>query len=116
MRGPSPRRSGFGRAGGSSPRMTRVAFGTAPALQRTASQGLRAALRPGHDILSSMRSRLHGALHARIDGVERCRTADVESVSLLTAEAQIGDGFRDVDFSKEIAVFRVAADAVLVRI
>src|ERR1700733_10769551 len=63
-----------------------------------------------------MRSRLHGALHTRIDGVERCRTADVKSVSLLTAEAQIGDGFRDVDFSEQIAVSRVAAHAVLVGI
>src|SRR4051812_16853841 len=63
-----------------------------------------------------MRSRLHGALYARIDGVERSRTADVKPVSLLTAEAQIGDGFRYVDFSEEIAVSRVAAHAVLVRI
>src|SRR3954465_7956223 len=62
------------------------------------------------------RSRLHGALHAGIDGVERCRTADVKSVSLLTAEAQIGHGFRYVDFSKEIAVLRGAARAVLVRV
>src|ERR1043166_1009391 len=62
------------------------------------------------------RSRLHCALHARIDGVERCRAADVKSVSLLTAEAQIGDGFRYVDFSKEIAVPRVAAHAILVRV
>src|SRR3954468_13051183 len=63
-----------------------------------------------------MRSRLHGALHTRIDRVKRCRTADVKSVSLLTAEAQIGDGFRYVDFSEEIAVSRVAAHAVLVRV
>ena len=33
---------------GTSPAMTRVAFVTAPALQRTAAQELRAALRPGH--------------------------------------------------------------------
>src|SRR3954451_728776 len=63
-----------------------------------------------------IRSRLHGALHTRVDGVERCRTADVKSVALLTAEAQIGDGFRYVDFSKEIAVARVTAHAVLVRV
>src|SRR3954452_17046095 len=63
-----------------------------------------------------IRSRLHRALHTRIDGVERCRTADVKSVSLLTAEAQIGDGFRYVDFSEQIAVVRVAAHAVLVRV
>src|SRR4051794_12543475 len=30
MRGPSPRRSGYGRAGGSSPRLTRVVFVTPP--------------------------------------------------------------------------------------
>src|ERR1700716_1831298 len=63
-----------------------------------------------------MRSRLHGALYTRIDGVERCRTADVKSVSLLTAETQIGDGFRYVDLSEQIAVSRVAAHAVLVRV
>src|SRR3954447_24171653 len=62
------------------------------------------------------RSRLHRALHARIDGVERCRTADVKSVALLAAEAQIGNGFRYVDFSEEIAVSRVTAHAVLVRV
>src|SRR5436305_13947223 len=35
---------------GTSPAMTRVVFRTAPALQRTALQGLRAALRPGHGL------------------------------------------------------------------
>jgi hypothetical protein len=34
---------------GSSPRMTKIPFFAAPALQRTASQVLRAALRPGHE-------------------------------------------------------------------
>jgi hypothetical protein len=32
---PSPRQSGFGRAGGTNPRKTRIEFVTAPALQRT---------------------------------------------------------------------------------
>jgi uncharacterized protein len=49
MRGPSPRRSGFGRAGGSSPRMTSTVSGTAPAVQRAASQELRVALPPGDE-------------------------------------------------------------------
>ena len=61
-------------------------------------------------------SRLHRALHARVERIERGRTANVESISLLTAEAQIGDGFRDVDLAEQIAVRRVAAHAVLVRI
>src|SRR4051812_41666898 len=43
---------------GSSPRMTRMEFVTAPALQRTASQELRAALRPGN----GARSRVPGAV------------------------------------------------------
>ena len=42
--------------------------------------------------------------------------ANLESISLLTAEAQIGDGFRDVDLAEQIAVRRVTAHAVLVRI
>jgi len=61
-------------------------------------------------------SRLHRALHARVERIERGRAANVESISLLTAEAQIGDGFRDVDLAEQIAVRRVAAHAVLVRI
>src|SRR6266513_5742052 len=61
-------------------------------------------------------SRLQSALRIRVDGVERCRAADVKSVSLLTAEAQVGDRFRDVDLAEQIAVFGVAAHAVLVRI
>src|ERR1700730_17300043 len=61
-------------------------------------------------------SRLQSALHTRVDCVERCRAADVESVSLLTAEAQIGDSFRYVDLAEQIAVTRVGAHAVLVRI
>src|SRR5712675_895705 len=61
-------------------------------------------------------SRLQSALHTRVDGVERGRAADVKSVSLLTAEAQVGDSFGYVDLAEQIAVFGVAAHAVLVRI
>src|SRR5258708_40370733 len=61
-------------------------------------------------------SRLQSALHTRVDCVERGRAADVKSVSLLTAEAQIGDSFRYVDLAEQIAVRSVAAHAVLVRI
>src|SRR5579863_3535983 len=41
---------------------------------------------------------LHRALHARVDRIERRRAADVQPVSLLATEAQIGDGFRNMDF------------------
>src|SRR5450631_964288 len=61
-------------------------------------------------------SGLQSALHTRVDCIERCRAADVKSVSLLTAEAQVGDSFRYVDLAEQIAVFSVAAHAVLVRI
>src|SRR5436309_3128142 len=44
------RKQRFGRAAGSSPRMTQVVSVTAPALQRSAPQELRAALRPGNDV------------------------------------------------------------------
>src|SRR6266481_3240023 len=60
--------------------------------------------------------RLQSTLHTCVDCVERCRAADVESVSLLTAEAQVGDSFRDVDLAEQLAVPRVAAHAVLFRI
>src|SRR3979490_2008232 len=59
---------------------------------------------------------LHGTLRTRVDCVERGRAADVKPISLLTAEAQVGDGFRYVDLAEQIAVSRVAAHAVLVRI
>src|SRR5262249_6230838 len=59
---------------------------------------------------------LQSALHARVDCIERCRTADVKSISLLTAEAQVGDSFWYVDLAEQIAVWSVAAHAVLVRI
>src|ERR1700741_4188191 len=61
-------------------------------------------------------SRLQSALHTRVDGIERCRPTDVKSVSLLAAEAQVGDGFRYVDLAEQIALFGVAAHAVFVRI
>src|SRR3977135_3896304 len=57
---------------------------------------------------------LKSTLHTRVDCIERCRAADVKSVSLLTAEAQVGDSFRYVDLAQQIAVFGVAARAVLV--
>src|SRR5258706_14732513 len=59
---------------------------------------------------------LHSALRTRVDCIERCRAADVKSISLLTAEAQIGDSFRYVDLAEQIAVRSVAPHAVLVRI
>src|ERR1700736_2304997 len=59
---------------------------------------------------------LQSSVHTRVDCVERCRAADIKSVSLLTAEAQVGDSFRYVDFAEQIAVRSVAAHAVLVRI
>src|SRR5713226_10185887 len=59
---------------------------------------------------------LQSALHTRVDCIERCRAANVKSVSLLTAEAQVGDSFRYVDLAEQIAVRSVAAHTVLVRI
>src|SRR5437879_6554467 len=59
---------------------------------------------------------LHSALRTRVDCIERCRAADVESISLHAAEAQVGDSFRYVDLAEQIAVRSVAAHAVLVRI
>src|SRR6266851_3606070 len=61
-------------------------------------------------------SGLHRALRTRVDGVERCRAADVEPVSLHAAEAQVCDRFRNVDLAQEIAAWRVAAHTVLVRV
>src|SRR3981081_364605 len=57
---------------------------------------------------------LHSALRTRVDCIERCRAADVKSISLLTAEAQVGDGFRYVDLAEQVAARRVAAHPVLV--
>src|SRR2546421_10110757 len=59
---------------------------------------------------------LHSSLHTRVDRIHRCRAADVKSISLLTAEAQVGDRFRNVDLAEQIALWSVAAHAVLVRI
>src|SRR5882757_6746984 len=59
---------------------------------------------------------LKSTLHTRVDCIERCRAADVKSVSLLTAEAQVGDSFRYMDLAEQIAVSSVAAHAILVRI
>src|SRR5258706_1093108 len=59
---------------------------------------------------------LHSALHTRVDCIERCRAADVKSISLLTAEAQVGDRFRNVDLAEQITLWSVAAHAVLVLI
>jgi hypothetical protein len=61
-------------------------------------------------------SRLQSALRTRVDCVERCRAADVKPISLLTAEAQVGDSFRYVDLAEQIAAWSVAAHAGLVRI
>src|SRR6201993_437372 len=58
----------------------------------------------------------HRALHTGVDGIERRRAADVKPVSLLTAEAQIGDSFGYVDLTEQFSGGRVAAHAVLVRI
>src|SRR4249920_2142150 len=59
---------------------------------------------------------LHRTLRTGVDSIQRCRAADVKSISLLTAKAQVGDSFRYVDLSEQIAVWSVAAHAVLVRI
>src|SRR5262249_50595045 len=60
--------------------------------------------------------RLQRTLHTGVDRIERCRATDVEPVSLLTAEAQVGDGFGYVDLAEQIAVGSVAAHAILLRI
>src|SRR6476661_4936217 len=60
--------------------------------------------------------RLHRALHARVDRVQRSRAADIEPVALLAAETEIGDRFRNVDLADQLARRRVAANAVLTRI
>src|SRR5260370_33595981 len=62
------------------------------------------------------RSWLHCTLRTGVDCVERRRAADVKSISLLTAEARVGDGFRYVDLAEQIAVRSVTAHAVLVGI
>src|SRR5438445_10890982 len=59
---------------------------------------------------------LHSALDTRVDCIERRRAADVQSVSLLAAEAQIGHRLGYVDLADQIAGRGIAANAVLVRI
>src|SRR6516164_8538989 len=65
---------------------------------------------------SDIPSGLQSALHTRVDCIERCRAANVKSISLHTAEAEVGDSFRYVDLPEQIAVWSVAAHAVLARI
>src|SRR5215469_10632664 len=60
--------------------------------------------------------RLHGALRTRVDCIQRGRAADIKSVSLLAAEAQIRDGLGYMDLAEQVAVGSVAAHAVFVRI
>src|SRR5689334_4266310 len=60
--------------------------------------------------------RLHRTLDTGIDRIQRRRAADVQPVALLAAEAQIGDGFRDMNLAEQLAIGIVAAYAVLVRI
>src|SRR5215471_10784420 len=83
---------------------------------RLASSSKKAAAFPLTGIRRLFELRLHSPLHTRIDRVERCRAADVEPVSLLTAEAQVGDRFGYVDLAEQIAVSSVAAHAILLRI
>src|ERR1700745_2889674 len=58
--------------------------------------------------------RLHRTLRAGIDRVERRRAAEIKPVPLLAAEAQDGDGFRNMDLAAPLAVLRVTPPAVLV--
>ena len=46
--------------------------------------------------------RLRTALRTRVDRIERSRAADVQSVSLLAAEAQIGYRLRYVDLPSSL--------------
>src|SRR6516162_11768096 len=66
--------------------------------------------------LCLLASRLHGALRTRVDRIQRGRAADIKAVSLLAAEAQIGDGLGYMDLAEQVAVGSVAAHAVFVRI
>src|SRR3982074_2443224 len=67
-------------------------------------------------LMPRLGSWFHSARRTRVDCIERGRAADIKSISLLTAEAQVGDRFRYVDLAEQIAVRSVAAHAVLVRI
>src|SRR5688572_23368325 len=61
-------------------------------------------------------SRLHRTLRTGVNRIQRRRAADVEPVSLLAAEAQVRNRFRNVDLAEQIAFRRVAAHPVLIRI
>src|ERR1700761_7610998 len=60
--------------------------------------------------------RLQRTLRARINRIERGRAANIEPVALLAAEAEIGDGFRNMDLADQVTVGVVAANAVLFRV
>src|ERR1700720_996271 len=68
-----------------------------------------------HSLFASS-SRLQRALHTRVDRIERGRAADIKPVPLLTAEAHVGDSFRNVGLAEQIPAGPVAAHAVLLRI
>src|SRR3982075_932605 len=89
---------------------TRAPTGRCPQRPGPSAGGIKSLLMP------RSWSWLHSALSTRVHCIERCRAADVKSVSLLTAEAQVGDSFRYMDLAEQIAVSSVAAHAVLVRI
>src|SRR5262249_41925188 len=65
---------------------------------------------------SELGLRLQSALRTRVECIERRRATDVQSISLLAAEAQIGHRLRYVNFAEQFAASGVAAHAVLVRI
>src|SRR5215472_1806018 len=69
-----------------------------------------------YQIFRYLLSWFQGALHACVNRIKRRRAADVQSVSLLAAEAQISHRLGYVDLADQLAVRRIAADAVLVRI
>src|SRR4029077_2093083 len=77
---------------------------------RPSTRGIKSALLPRNW------SWLQSALHTGVDCIERCRAADIQSVPLLPAEAEVSDGLRNVDLAEQIALSGVAAHAVLVRI
>src|SRR5262249_25566721 len=94
-------------------RLSRLATPGCPCIAtgKQSTAGSRIGVPAGTMVRSGLR--LLGALHARIDCVERCRAADVQSVSLLATEAQIGDRLRYVNFAQQFAAGGVAAHAVL---
>jgi hypothetical protein len=56
------------------------------------------------------RSGFHCSRRAGVDGIERCRAADVEPVPEHAAEAQIGDRVRDVDLAEQLASWVAKTD------